>query len=223
MAETEFPVLLATNVLGLLPAPALMRATILLMRRLGRTHPRLFRALAAHKPCTIGIEPTDLRHRFVLRFGGGPASLVPTSTLEQSLNACVRGRLATLVGLLEGRLDSDALFFSREVVITGDIEAIVSLRNALDRETVNVFKAATTLFGPGERAARRVALMLERRLTAAHQRLTMGHEALHAARREEHPVTAYCERVEAELQALRTRMAKIEAQTRRRNPIGAVT
>lgn len=128
MAETEFPVLLATNVLRLLPAPALTRATALLMRRLGRTHPRLFRALAAHEPCGIGIEPTDLRHRFVLRFGGRPVSLVPTSTLEHPLNACVRGRLATLVGLLEGRLDSDALFFSREIVITGDMEAIVAQR-----------------------------------------------------------------------------------------------
>ena len=223
MAETEFPVLLATNVLGLLPAPALTHVTALLMRRLGRTHPRLFRALAGHEPCTIGIEPTDLAHRFVLRFGGTPVSLVPALTFEQPMNACVRGRLATLVGLLEGRLDSDALFFSREIVITGDMEAIVSLRNVLDRETVNVFQAATALFGPVERPVRRVALMLERRFAAAHQRLTMRHEALHAARRKEDPIAAHCERLEVELQVLRTRIAKIEAQTRRRNPIGAVT
>jgi predicted lipid carrier protein YhbT len=223
MAETEFPVLLATNVLRLLPSPALTRAAALLMRRLGRAHPRLFRTHARHEPCTIGIEPTDLAHRFVLRFGGTPVLLVPVLTFEQPMNACVRGPLATLVGLLEGRLDSDALFFSREIVITGDMEAIISLRNALERETVNVFKAAISLFGPVERPVRRVALIIERRLTAAHQCLTRRHEVLHAARREEHPVATNCARQEAELQSLRARMAKIEAQARRRNPIGAVT
>jgi predicted lipid carrier protein YhbT len=226
MAETEFPILLATNVidgLGLLPTPVLTRAMILLMRRLGRTYPQLFHALAAHEPCTVGIEPTDLRHRFVLSFGGKSVSLAPTLTLEQPLNACVKGRLATLVGLLEGRVDSDALFFSREIVITGDMEAIVSLRNALDRETVDVFQATTALFGPMGRPVRRIALMLERRLAAAYRRRTIEYEAFHAARRREHPIATDYDRMAAELQALKARVVKVEAQSRRRNAIGAVT
>jgi predicted lipid carrier protein YhbT len=34
--------------------------------------------------------------------------------------------------LLEGKLDGDALFFSRDLVVDGDTEAVVMLRNIID-------------------------------------------------------------------------------------------
>ena len=37
-----------------------------------------------------------------------------------------------IVGMIRGRLDGDALFFSRDISVSGDIEATVVLRNALD-------------------------------------------------------------------------------------------
>ena len=88
LAEAELPTLLAGNVMTLMPAPLLARAAALVMRRLGRAHPRLFRALAEHPPCAIGIVPTDLRHRFLLRFGGDPPSLRPlTGPMGRSMRA----------------------------------------------------------------------------------------------------------------------------------------
>ena len=217
MAEAEFPVLLVSNALALLPAPILERAIGLLLAVLARKHPRLFRTLAAHPPCAIGIEPIDLPHRFVLRYGGGFPSLIPTGTLDQPLNARVKGKLESLVGLLEGRLDSDTLFFSREIVITGDTETVLSLRNALERDSVNLFATTMALFGPARGLVRHATLALERRLVKTRQRLMAWHEALHAARREEASVAARCARLETELQEANARLAKLEARLRRRD------
>ena len=40
--------------------------------------------------------------------------------------------MLTLLALLEGRIDGDAMFFARSLSITGDMEAMLALRNALD-------------------------------------------------------------------------------------------
>ena len=220
MAEFEFPVLLAGNFLSMLPAPVLTRAAAVLLRRLEAEHPRLFRTVFAHPPATIGIEPTDLPHRFLLRFGGQRVSLTAVSRFAQTPNAAVRGRLAALVALLEGRLDSDAAFFSREIVVTGNTEAIVTLRNALERDAVDLFATATALFGPARRIARRAMLALEHGLTVARRRAAARHEALHAARRAPSPLAARCERMEHEMQSVSGRLARIEAQARRRGQGG---
>jgi predicted lipid carrier protein YhbT len=217
MAEGEFPVLLVSNALALLPAPILERAIGLLLAVLARKHPRLFRTLAAHPPCAIGIEPIDLPHRFVLRYGGALPSLIPTGTLDQPLNARVKGKLETLIGLLEGRLDSDTLFFSREIVITGDTETVLSLRNALERDSVDLFAIAMALFGPANGLVRRAALTLERHLMMTRQHLIAWHEALHASRREEASLAARCARLEAQLQEANARLAKLEARLRQRH------
>ena len=216
MAEFEFPLLLASGVLSLLPAPALTRAAALLLRRLGREHPRLFRALAAEPAMVIGIVPIDLPHRFLLRFGGGAMTLTAVAAFTETPSATVKGRLAALIALLEGRLDSDAAFFSREITVTGNTAAIVILRNALERDAVDLFATTSALFGPLAPVARRVAFSLERRLTAARRRAALRHEALHAARREPSPFVARCERLERDMQSFRGRLARIEAMARRR-------
>ena len=38
----------------------------------------------------------------------------------------------TLLDMIDGSLDGDAMFFSRDLKVTGDTEAVVALRNALD-------------------------------------------------------------------------------------------
>lgn len=53
-----------------------------------------------------------------------------------------------LLGLLEGRCDADALFFSRELSVTGDIEAMLALRNALDDSAIDLPRELGRLAGP---------------------------------------------------------------------------
>lgn len=38
----------------------------------------------------------------------------------------------TLLDMIGGKQDGDALFFSRDLSVTGDVEAVVVLRNAID-------------------------------------------------------------------------------------------
>jgi len=53
-----------------------------------------------------------------------------------------------LIDLLEGRLDGDALFFSRELTVEGDTEAVLLLRNAVDSDEVDLFEDLLSVLGP---------------------------------------------------------------------------
>mgnify|MGYP000333163309 CR=1 FL=1 len=46
--------------------------------------------------------------------------------------ARVRAPLLVLMGLLDGTYDADALFFSRDLAIEGDTEAVLAVRNAIE-------------------------------------------------------------------------------------------
>ncbi len=205
----------------LLPAPLLARATDLMMRRLGRAHPRLFRALAEHPPCAVGIIPTDLRYRFVLRFGGNPPSLRPLTGPMGPVDACVKGPLAALLAFLEARADGDALFFSRDIVITGDTAAVVALRNLLERDEVDVLASASGTFGPFDGLLRRTAATLERRLVAVRRHLAAIHADLHRDLHDDRALATRAERLDADVRTLSARVARLEARSRRNSPSSA--
>jgi O2-independent ubiquinone biosynthesis accessory factor UbiT len=87
------------------------------------------------------IRPLDLPFAFLMQ----PGLDAPTLQLiglhmaaRTNAAATIEGTLASLLDLLEGRLDGDALFFSRELTIEGDTEAVVTLRNAVDGEDFDV-------------------------------------------------------------------------------------
>jgi predicted lipid carrier protein YhbT len=211
MAEPDFPILLAGQSLTWLPAPLLSRATSLLLRRMCRANPRLLRNLTAEKPSAVLIEPTDLPHRFILRFGGAPPVLQVVQGAPGKVDAGVKGPLAALIAMLEGRLDGDALFFSRTIIVSGDSEKIVTLRNLVDREGLDVIAVAAGTFGPFERLVRTAVYSIERRLTAVHDRLAAVHEGLHAERRAaERPAHAG-----SDMRDLSARLARLEAKGRR--------
>lgn len=55
--------------------------------------------------------------------------------------------------MIDGSLDGDALFFSRDLRVTGDTEAVVALRNALDDFEGSAFESVVRSFGPLARPA----------------------------------------------------------------------
>ena len=67
--------------------------------------------------------------------------------------------LSGLIGMAEGRLDGDALFFSRTLSIEGDMEATLALRNALDDARLDFGVILLGCLGP---LGTRVAEMLRR-------------------------------------------------------------
>ena len=106
-------------------------------------------------PRGSGHTPASPRHRSdrsSVRPGVGAKTDIP------SLSARCRGDVPSpcahctsslnLLDLIDGSLDGDALFFSRKLRVTGDTEAIVALRNALDDVDGGVVESITKAFGP---------------------------------------------------------------------------
>src|SRR5690606_37921138 len=62
--------------------------------------------------------------------------------------AVIRADFPTLLQLLEGRIDGDALLFSRDLAVEGDMEVVVALRNALDGAGIDLVADLASLFGP---------------------------------------------------------------------------
>ncbi len=143
-----------------LPSPFVQRMIDALMRRMRSVHPRLFSNLERLDAATVLIEPLDVRHRFVLTFGGGE-SLLEVAQDNEACDATIKGRLSALLDMLEGRIDGDKLFFSRELEISGNTAVVVALRNTLDREEINLLGDATSLLGPFADPARKVIVLAD--------------------------------------------------------------
>lgn len=144
-----------------LPLAPLQPALALMLDRIGRTHPDLYGRLGEHAEKCFGIDPTDLPFAFVLE----PKPLRPRAravrNLPAGLDACIRGPLAGLVGMAEGTLDGDALFFSRVLWVEGDVAAVLALRNAIDDARIDF---GTVIFGSLGPLGQRLADALRRQL-----------------------------------------------------------
>ena len=138
-----------------LPLAPLQPVLALLLGGIARRHPGLFERLGEHAGKRFGLRPTDLPLAFVLC--PGRTSLRAVRELPDGLDARIAGPLAGLLGLASGRLDGDALFFSRDLSVQGDIEAVVALRNAVDDAGLDLVAEAAALLGPFAPAAERMA------------------------------------------------------------------
>ena len=118
-----------------------------LFQRLFEAHPDLFDRLGEHRRCRFSFTPTDLPHVFLVEPAGPRLSLKRKGGVV-SADAGVEAPLVMLLALLEGRCDGDALFFSRDLQVTGDMEAILALRNALDDCDIDLPRDLSQLGGP---------------------------------------------------------------------------
>jgi len=67
--------------------------------------------------------------------------------------ATIAGTFFNLLDMIDGALDGDALFFSRDLKVSGDTEAVVALRNALDDFEGSALDSVVASFGPLSRPA----------------------------------------------------------------------
>jgi O2-independent ubiquinone biosynthesis accessory factor UbiT len=144
----SLPPLMATlsRQLPLFPMEALIGA---ILPRIVARHPRIIDRLTDKAQRRFAIAPTDLSIVFLLQ----PDPGAPRITVLRDLAGCqwdalIAGPLLSLLDLARGKLDGDALLFSREIRIEGDIEAILALRNALDAEGVDLLAEGAELCGP---------------------------------------------------------------------------
>jgi predicted lipid carrier protein YhbT len=85
---------------------------------------------------------------------------------DVAADAVVEGPLFLLLALLEGRSDADALFFSRALAVTGDMEAMLALRNALDGCEIDLPRDLGASAGPLAPLVSRAAEAIRRRALA---------------------------------------------------------
>jgi len=78
----------------------------------------------------------------------------------------VSGNYQALAQIFEGDADADSLFFSRDIQIQGNIEALVTLRNALDNEDIDIVSELTPLFGRFAGVAHEALQLVNQRLLA---------------------------------------------------------
>ena len=211
------PLALLRGAATVLPRPLLARLAAAVVRGLGRTHPRLLANLAKLESATVHVVPTDLPYGFALEVGREPVRLRIVDERPATASAQVSGSVAVLLDLLEGRIDSDTLFFRRDLIISGNTEAVVGLRNVLDREELRLTDELGALCGPLRPAARAVARTSERVLQRFGARVAAMHRTLHPAAVQGPDVGAELERCHEQIAALTARLAALEARQKRRD------
>jgi predicted lipid carrier protein YhbT len=212
------PLALLRGAATVLPARVIAGLAAAVMRSLRRTHPKLLANLAQLAPGTVHILPTDLPYGFELTVGRAPIVLTPIERDAGGADASVAASIATLLDLLEGRIDSDTLFFRRDLIVSGNTAVIVGLRNVLDRDELNVGDEIAAAFGPLGPPSRAAARVLNRALDGLGARVAAMHRALHPSRADStSDVSADLERCRAEVAALTARLGRLEARQQRRD------
>ena len=123
------------------------------VRRIAERHPSLFDRLGPHQTTDFLIDPVELP--FALHLRPDPQALVfravPRAQVPRA-GAVIRGRFLLLLELMDSEEDGDAAFFSRDLEVTGDTEAVVRLRNALDDVDGSIAEETAGMFGAPGRA-----------------------------------------------------------------------
>ena len=154
-AIPRFPRLI-DRLMSRLPTMPLDMALRRFASSLADRHPGLFSRLGDYATRKFLIEPTDLSFGFLL----APDAAMPRleavkrgadGTVAVAHDARIAGPLAALVGMVHGAMDGDALFFSRDIVIEGDTEAVLALRNAVDDAEIDLTEEIAALAGPASR------------------------------------------------------------------------
>jgi predicted lipid carrier protein YhbT len=146
---------LAVRPLPLAPLQPLLGAA---MAAVTRKYPNIFERLSGLDNTRFLIDPTDLPFGFLLvADGSAPQLRAVRSGQDHDVAATIRGPLVTLIDMLEGKIDGDAQFFSRALVVEGDTEAVVALRNAVDGSEIDLFRDAMDKLGIFAGPAQRVS------------------------------------------------------------------
>jgi predicted lipid carrier protein YhbT len=220
------PALLAGLLLRPVPAPLVQLALDRAMAVMRRRHPAVFDRLADLGETVVCFQPRELPMTLALGLGTGagrPWLRLAGDAEQDAASATIRGSLPALIDLLEGRVDGDALFFSRALHVEGDTHVVVCLRNAVDGEEIDLLTDFASQFGPLSGLCRRAvgdALRLANRAAADVERARTVLLSPVAERTD--ALAAEVLRLEAELQRLRLRTAKVASSRGRATAAAAL-
>ncbi|MBR9971396.1 ubiquinone anaerobic biosynthesis accessory factor UbiT [Magnetospirillum sulfuroxidans] len=186
--------------------PALLQPLFDAMLKLVRNrHPDILERMEAYGDRIVCIDPVDLP--FALLLEPNPAE--PRLTVRRfvdadEVHATIRGPLETLIALAEGKVDGDALFFSRQLQVEGDTEVVVALRNAIDGAGIDLIADLASALGPLATPAQRAASSVLETLSALRGGVeTMRQSLIAPAMQNAAARDARLAELEAEVKALR--------------------
>jgi O2-independent ubiquinone biosynthesis accessory factor UbiT len=119
-----------------------------------KDRPELYARLGVHACKRFLIDPIDLPFVLILKPEANHPNLRAYRRYENPVHdAAIAGKFFNLLDMIDGSQDGDALFFSRNLRVTGDTEAVVALRNALDDFEGSALDSVVGSFGPLARPA----------------------------------------------------------------------
>lgn len=136
-----------------LPIPLVNFTLRKLIHVISHRRPEIFRRIEGHHHKTFLIDATNIPFLICLR--PNPDNPQLTAVRRRNVpesSARISGSFLTLLGMIDGRYDGDALFFTRDLCVEGDTEAVVCLRNALDDVEGSIADDVAAFFGmPGRK------------------------------------------------------------------------
>ncbi|MBB4304839.1 putative lipid carrier protein YhbT [Rhodobium orientis] len=137
-----------------LPLPIVQPVLARIVTHVAKTRPEVFERLGACARRRYLIDPTNLPFVMVLVPDPVRPSLTAYRRGADIAHDCsIAGTFLTLLDMIDGRLDGDALFFSRDLKLNGDTEAIVTLRNAMDDLEGSIVENVVGALGPASAPA----------------------------------------------------------------------
>ncbi|MFT8972997.1 ubiquinone anaerobic biosynthesis protein UbiU [Zymomonas mobilis] len=135
-----------------LPRPMITPLCRIIVARLEHRIPGLKERLRPLDGKTVFIQPKDLTVGFLLSISNGHPHLTAISPeslpKKTEMDARLEASLEVFFHLLHGESDGDALFFSRDLKVDGDMSVVVALRNAMDGLGEDLLKDVFTLPQP---------------------------------------------------------------------------
>lgn len=175
-----------------------------------RRYPELHGRMKDEGNFSFLIDPVDFPFRFTLQFDGNAPSAIVLDSSNGNIPAdtVIRGSVSDLIGVLEGEADGDALFFSRNIVVEGNMEAALALRNAIENAEIDL----AALLGPlGTTARAGTRIFGSLREKAVRDLQTLRSALLR-------PVEEECEKNRLEIAELKRQIALLRARINRREP-----
>ncbi|MEI2298250.1 ubiquinone anaerobic biosynthesis accessory factor UbiT [Ensifer sp. MJa1] len=152
-----------TAPLNFIPIAAMESVVRRVFAHVIESHPGLFDRLADHVDKRYAFLPRDLPIGFLVE-PAIPRISVHRKEHAPPSDACMEGELVLLLALLEGRIDGDAVFFSRDLTVSGDMEAMLALRNALDDCEIDLPSDLAGMSGPFAPLVRRAGKQIRERM-----------------------------------------------------------
>ncbi len=157
---------LPRRLLSLVPIGLMQPVLDRIAAHVAQARPRLFARLGPHVRKRYLIDPVDLPFVLILIPDAARPHLKAYARAEKpDSDACIAGRFLNLLNMVDTSFDGDALFFSRDLRVSGDVDAVVALRNALDDCDGSIMDTVAGAFGPLSGPAA-LALSAIRRMSA---------------------------------------------------------